>query len=255
MAEKDVLYHELLEALEAEGCAVCRLARAAGNSYIRALIHEGVTDVKLREALRDARGLCYRHAWRLAGQRGAVLGTAIIYRDVVNTLIRALEANTDTPTRLFGRGQTDLSRALAPSAECPACVLERDAELREVKVLLSHLNDPALAEAYKKAGGICLPHFQLALSQAGAGSTRLLAGWQADAWSRLRGELDELIRKHDYRFRSETISEAEADSWERAVAAVVGEAEAESRIIGFVTLHTRALTLLGRGSILPPHPL
>ncbi len=228
MAEGDVLYHELLEAFEAEGCAICRLARDASNSYIRALIYEGVTDVKLRETLRDARGLCYRHGWRLAGQRGAVLGTAIIYRDVVNTLVKALEANGNPPNRLFGRGQPELARALGPAADCPACVLERDAEEREVKVLLNHVNDSALGEAYKKAGGICLPHFQLALSHGGTAAIRLLAAWQAEAWSRLRGELDELIRKHDYRFRSETITEAEADAWERAVAAVVGEAEPKS---------------------------
>jgi hypothetical protein len=39
----------------------------------------------------------------------------------------------------------------------------------------------------------------------------------------LRDELDELIRKHDYRFRSEPISDREAVSWTRAVAALVGE--------------------------------
>jgi hypothetical protein len=228
MPEKDVLYHELLEALQAEGCAVCRLARGASDSYIHALIHEGVTDVKLREALRDARGLCYRHGWRLAHERGAVLGTAIIYRDVINTLVKALEANSNPPARLFGRGQPDLSRALAASATCPACVLERDAEQREVKVLLSYINDTSLEAAYKSAGGICLPHFQLALSQASASAVRTLAGWQAEAWSRLRGELDELIRKHDYRFRSEPVTEDEASSWKRAVAAVVGAAEPEN---------------------------
>jgi hypothetical protein len=225
MAEKDVLYHELIEALDAEGCAVCRLARGASHSYIRALIYEGVTDVKLREVLRDARGLCYRHGWRLARQRGAVLGTAIIYQDVVNTLVRALEANTAAPNRLFSRGQQDLTRSLSSSAECPACVLERDAEMRTVKVLLSHMDDAELAEVYKRAGGICLPHFQLALSQAGAAAVKLLAAWQAEAWTQLRSELEELIRKHDYRFRSETITEAEADAWERAVAAIVGEGE------------------------------
>lgn len=228
MADKDVLYHELLEAFRAEGCAICRLARGASDSYIRALIYEGVNDVKLREALRDARGLCHRHGWRLAGKRGAVLGTAIIYRDVVNTLVKALEANRNPPNRLFGRGQPELARALSPSATCPACVLERDAEEREVKVLIRHIDDPALGEAYKKAGGICLPHFQLALSHAGAPAARLLTAWQTEAWSGLRGELDELIRKHDYRFRSETITEAEADAWERAVAAIVGEAEPKS---------------------------
>lgn len=225
MADKDFLYHELLAAFQAEGCAVCRLARGASDSYIHALIYEGVTDVKLREKLRDARGLCYRHAWRLASERGSVLGTAIIYRDVINTLTKALEANAEPPARLFGRGAPDLARALSPSADCPACLLERDAEVREVNVLLSHVADDGLAEAYKNAGGICLPHFQLALSHASSAAIRSLAKWQAAAWSRLRGELDELIRKHDHRFRSEPVTDAEAASWERAVAAVVGEAE------------------------------
>ncbi len=98
MPEHDVLYHELLEALQAGGCAICRLARRASDSYLHALIYEGVTDVKLREALRDARGLCHRHAWRLGHQRGAVLGTAIVYRDVVNTLTGALETQGCQPS-------------------------------------------------------------------------------------------------------------------------------------------------------------
>lgn len=225
MTEKDVLYHELLEAFAAEGCAICRLARGASNSYIHALIYEGVTDVKLRETLRNARGLCHRHGWRLAHERGSVLGTAIIYRDVINTLVKGLEANANPPSRLFSRGSPELSRALAASEECPACMLERDAAEREVKVLLSHVSDAALAAAYKRAGGICLPHFQLALSHASPSAIKELAGWHAEAWSRLRGELDELIRKHDYRFRSEPVTEAEASAWQRAVAAVTGEAE------------------------------
>jgi hypothetical protein len=227
MAEKDVLYHELLEGLQAEGCVVCRLARKASDSYIRALIYEGVTDVKLRETLRNARGLCHRHGWRIVGRRGSVLGTAIIYRDVINTLVKALEVKAGASPRRFGRGQGNLSRALAPSEDCPACVLERDAERRAVKILINHLGDSAIGEAYGQAGGLCLPHFQLALAQGSEAVASTIAGWQAQAWSRLRVDLDELIRKHDYRFRSELVTDDEADSWERAVAAVTGAAEPE----------------------------
>ena len=224
MAEKDVLYHELLEALQGEGCAVCRLARKASDSYIRALIYEGVTDVKLREALRNARGLCHSHGWRMAGRRGSVLGTAIIYRDVINTLVKALEARPGSARR-FGRGQAELSRSLAASEDCPACILERDAECRAVKILLNHIGDAAMAETYQQAGGICLPHFQLALAHGSQSAGSTLGGWQAQAWAHLRDDLDQLIRKHDYRFRSETVTDEEADSWERSVAAAVGEAE------------------------------
>jgi hypothetical protein len=230
MADKDVLYHEVLEALQAGGCALCRLAYRASDSYLNAVLYEGVTDVKVRETLRDARGVCYRHAWRLAGKRGAVLGTAIVYRDVINTLTKALEAGQDDAPRLFGfgpagRSSPDLARNLAASKACPACTLEQDSEQRTAKILLKHLNDAAIEEAYIAAGGLCLPHFQVALANANAGAGKKLAGWQAAAWRSLRDELDELIRKHDYRFRSETITEAEAQSWQRAVAAAIGEPE------------------------------
>lgn len=227
MPEHDVLYHEILEALQAGGCAICRLARRASDSYLHAVIYEGVTDVKLREALRDARGLCHRHAWRLAGTRGAVLGTAIVYRDVINTLTKALETQPAATARfhLPGRGQPALAQALAPTAPCPACTLEDDAQQRTAKILLKHLDDHTIGEAYRAGGGLCLPHFQITLAHAGPDAAKTLADWQAQAWRRLRDELDELIRKHDHRFGREPITEAEAVAWRRAVAAAAGESE------------------------------
>lgn len=227
MPEHDVLYHALLEALQAGGCAICRLARRASDSYLHAVIYEGVTDVKLREALREARGLCYRHAWRLAETRGAVLGIAIVYRDVINTLTKALEARPGAGAglRLLGRGQSSLASALAPSTSCPACVLEEDAQHRTASTLLRHLGDNAIATAYLGAGGLCLPHFLVVLGHAGPGAADTLAEWQGQAWRRLRDELDELIRKHDYRYAHEIITPAEAVAWQRAVAAAIGESE------------------------------
>jgi hypothetical protein len=227
MADKDVLYHEVLEAFQAGGCALCRLGRRAADSYLHALIYEGVTDPGLRQQLRDARGPCHRHAWRMANRRGSVLGTAIMYRDFVNTLTKVLEAGEDAPRRsLFGgRGQSDLDAGLAPTAPCPACTLEIDATHRTAKILLKHLDDAEMARTYVTAGGLCMPHFRLVLSHAGGGASRTLAQWQATAWRNLRDELDELIRKHDHRFLHEQVTEDEADSWRRAVAAVAGAAE------------------------------
>ena len=67
MADKDVFYHELLGAMQEGGCPMCRLARKASDSYLNALIYEGVVDVGIREALHDTRGPCHRHAWRIRG--------------------------------------------------------------------------------------------------------------------------------------------------------------------------------------------
>ena len=226
MAEKDVLYHELLDALHADGCAICRLARKASDRYINALLYEGVVDVDLRQKLRDARGPCYVHAWRMAGRRGAVLGTAIVYRDVINTLAKELEA--PEKRSLLG-GKNSLAQRLAATAPCPACSLEQDAVRRAIKTLLKHVSDADVAESYVAAGGLCLPHFTETLAQAGGAASQSLADWQAAAFRRLRDALDELIRKHDYRFSGETITEQEAVAWTRAVAAAVGEAELLAR--------------------------
>jgi len=224
MADKDVLFHEMREALEAEGCAFCRLARQASDSYLNALIHEGITDPDLRDKLRDARGPCYRHAWRIARRRGSVLGLAIVYRDLVNTVIKILESE-EAPASRWRKSQSSLDDRLGASKECPACHLERDAERRAAKTLVKHLDDEAIASGYVSGGGLCLPHFRLALSHAKGEAIRRLAQWQAQAYHPLRDELDELIRKHDYRFRGETITGREADAWTRAVAAIVGEPE------------------------------
>jgi hypothetical protein len=222
MADKDTLYFELLEAFQARGCALCRLARKASESYLNALLYEGVVDVPIREHLRNARGPCYRHAWQMAGKRGSVLGTALIYRDVVNTLAKALRVEASAPWRWRGNREV-LAARLAPTAGCPACTLERDAERRSAKTLLKHLHSAEIAAAYTAGGGLCLPHFQVVLSQADEEAARTLAQWQEGALSRLRDELDELIRKHDYRFRGESMTDEEAVSWQRAVAAAVGE--------------------------------
>ena len=231
MAEKDVLYHELLDALRADGCAICCLARKASDRYINALLYEGVVDVDLRQKLRDACGPCYVHAWRMAGRRGAVLGTAIVYRDVINTLAKELEA-PEKRSLLGGKeplGRGALAQRLAATGLRPACSLEQDAVRRAIKTLLKHVSDADVAESYVAAGGLCLPHFTETLAQSGSAASQSLADWQAAAFRRLRDELDELIRKHDYRFSGEAITEQEALAWTRAVAAAVGEAELLAR--------------------------
>jgi hypothetical protein len=228
MAEKDTLFYELLEGLQGGGCALCRLARKASDGYINALLYEGVVDVPIRDELRDARGLCHRHAWQLAGKRGSVLGAAVIYRDVVNTLARALQEEAGAPRRWRGNREA-LVRNLAPTAGCPACRLEKDGERRSARTLVMHLASAEIAAAYAAAGGLCLPHFGVVLSHAGDEAARTLARWQEAALCRLRDELDALIRKHDYRFQGEPISEAEAASWKRAVAAVAGEPDPGNR--------------------------
>src|SRR6266700_1902582 len=99
----DMGYFQLREALEAPGCAVCRLAEEAVEASQRTLLYENVNDPGVRELLARSGGYCRQHAWQLVRRRD-LLGTAIVYRDLVRRFMEGL-----------GPSPAALER-------CPACV-------------------------------------------------------------------------------------------------------------------------------------
>lgn len=221
MAEQDTLYFELQEALQSGGCPLCRLGGRAAARYMDTLTHEGITDPGLRQALQDARGLCRRHAWEWSQMRGSPLGIAIVYESLLGDVIRVLEGQGSTATRSRS-ARREIRTQLAAGAPCPACRVEDAAVRRYGQTLLVHLDQPAFAEAYVEAGGLCLLHLRTVLAQADDGQSAILQAWQLESYRGLQAELAEFIRKHDHRFRDEPF-DAERDSWRRAVAALTGE--------------------------------
>jgi uncharacterized protein DUF6062 len=220
-------HFEVVDALERPGCALCRLATRSVLEYFASLGHEQVNDVVLRDELRAASGFCPRHAWLFHESSGNRLGVAIVYRDLLQ---HTLQTGVDRG-RSFARGSLGqrLRRLFggkgapaAPAAACTACRFERDAEERYGGAFVEHLDDSELRERYARSPGFCLSHLAGALASAGRAADH---DWlRQDAEQRLRGligELDEYIRKHDYRFRAEQFGE-EKDAPERAVARLAG---------------------------------
>lgn len=220
MADADPLYAELLDALQAGGCALCRLGRRAGSRYLKMLNDEGVNDPGLRRALQEAQGLCHRHAWQWTQRRGSPLGVAIVYRHLLGDLTAALEKQAQTRINVRRKPQ-NIPTGLAP---CPVCTAENEAVTRYGQTILARLAHPDLATAYDAAGGLCLPHLRHLLALADDAQARTLLSWQTAIYRRLLAQLDEFIRKHDHRFRHEPFA-AEKDAWTRAVAALTGEAD------------------------------
>ena len=85
--------------------------------------------------------------------------------------------------------------------------------------LLTHLKDQDLLRRFDASDGLCHRHFDDALGQ-GADQTEL-PRLQAGCLARLVRQLDELIRKRDYRFMHEA-DQGEGNAWLRAVASVSG---------------------------------
>lgn len=212
-------------------CVLCQFIAQSTTHYVDGLFYENVNDKQTREAIRQARGFCRYHAQFIARQADA-LGTALIVNDILTNDLRALDGGTyDRPgavsAPLFGRlfDRDEEGSVVVEEVQCPPCVIckaERDLQELAVDSLREGLGDGAFARIFAASGGLCMPHFRLAFARG-----RDDASWatvlttQRRALRDLTAQLQELARKHDYRFREEPQGE-EMRSWQQGLNATSG---------------------------------
>ncbi len=216
---------ELHDAMGAWGCPLCRLAARAEQAYVASLSYERVLDLATRDVLKASRGLCSEHTRDWQHLQGSALGVAIVYRVTLLDLLRdtePLEASGGLLQRKRKEAQA-LAERLQADGPCPACEVGRGAVARFGEVLLRELPGDETEARLAACGGLCLPHLRAVLALPGAGRVHeTLIGVQRSVWLQLLAELEEFIRKNDYRFVDEVMTEAEATSWTRTLDAIVG---------------------------------
>ncbi len=219
--------HDLREALGQSGCPVCRLVERDIGQYLDNLLWENVNDPSLRREIRRAQGFCREHTRMLISRPGASLGLAIIARDVWGEIQYATETVRLPALKACRTRSTDIAAdlltRLAPQGECLACVYARAMEDLYLDILLGRLlGEDGLLAAYQASEGLCLLHFRQVLARVrdGAVYAALVESQRAIGQRRL-AELDEFIRKNDYRFRGEPWGR-ERDAWRRALGALTG---------------------------------
>lgn len=216
---------ELREAMGQWGCPLCRLSLKAERAFIDSLNYERVLDLKTRDDLKAARGLCEDHSRMWQQVQGSALGVAIVYRVAVLDLLRDTEPEAARRgTFLRPRsGAVEVAERLAPSEPCPACEIGRSTVARFADLLLNDIQEHETQSLLLASGGLCLPHLRITLERRGAGrGYEVLMAVQREAWQRLIDELDEFIRKNDYRFTDEIMTEDEGTAWSRALDVIVG---------------------------------
>ncbi len=225
----DRLAFDLLDALRQPGCPVCRLTHQAARRYLDGISYEMVNDPDVRQELRDSLGYCAVHGQEWLRLQDA-LGTAIIYRDVLNHLLQTMQAQAQAASTtsdsestqadnglldrlqnmLASRPKSEAGRALAealePASPCPVCSHTLKIEESLAASFAAALANRQFMEAYRRHEmGLCLPHFRSVLRFI-AQPSLLRAATQAQAakLAMTRDDLAEVIRKHDYRFTGES---------------------------------------------------
>jgi hypothetical protein len=233
-------YHEVIEASDLPGCPVCHWSNNSVERQLKGLIFDSVNDVDTRLGIRASFGFCHEHAWQLpeAGD-SAPLGIAFIYRDVLNTINKSLDKVSHSPSKaslfkskFMGSSDEDASfknksveKNMVAGAPCPACVRKKEMGELAITAVVDTLaeHDERMIAALKKCDGLCLPHLRLALDTAPNQFTfDTLVQTHQEKLTALIAELDEFIRKNDYRFQHEGFGD-ESNSWRRGMTAMVGQ--------------------------------
>lgn len=191
-------------------CAICRLAHRSVERSLRAFFSEFVNDPEVRVRFRKSRGFCREHIPLLASC-GDALGVAILYADLTD--------ETRRRWRSGGAKGSLFSRWFQPSSEtpCPSCAAEAEAEARYTGALANGLaGDSALWDTLRKSAGLCSRHVERVAAVARHADAARLIEMEAARMDALYAELEEFVRKNDYRFRAEPWG-PERDAWRRAL--------------------------------------
>lgn len=197
----DTAVFEVRDALADPGCAICTLALRSVGRFIQATAYDRVTDVDFRAQLRSARGFCNVHAYRWLGEARNVLGTAQMYRDIINTASQDLGQPLRRPN--FMRRLAGQAAENSRSTACLACDAQHQAEDRYLGALAAFLSEVRDASTvFEASDGVCLRH-ALQAARRSESALDVVAAQTRRRAQRLMATLDEVIRKEDYRFRAE----------------------------------------------------
>jgi uncharacterized protein DUF6062 len=219
---RDATAFEVRDALREHGCAICRLTARSVHNAIRSIAYEQINDIALRADLRQSSGFCNRHAHQWLKEAHSVLGTALIYRDVLQSALRELASGAPARGRL--RGLKRLGAGEPARDGCVLCRTQREAEARYLEALAAVVGGGGGGggvDSESIANGLCRRHVLALVRSGGGGLEAVVARTRAEVETMIR-ELDEVIRKEDYRFRHETRSEGERTVPARAIAWAAG---------------------------------
>jgi uncharacterized protein YjeT (DUF2065 family) len=141
----------LLEALDLEGCPICRVIEGADERHLFWFLHENFTKSGYPEAWTGSLGFCSGHGEALLRREGVRLRMATTHRALLRrrrALWRQEAGGRATPA---GGG----------AASCPACAAHGQAAREAANTLLILLERPDMARRYGAGGALCLPHLRL----------------------------------------------------------------------------------------------
>lgn len=208
--EKDIVYHALKDCMEGGACPICTQTEQHIRSTMRSVLYESMTDVEIRDTIKSARGFCRHHSNQFLEQ-GDALNHAIVYGDALRS---ALQDVVNGDYKYYEQRES-----------CYFCDMAKEAEDAYAGACWQAFHDEEFFSAYEKGGLLCMVHLHAMESasekeKSGEETYLKLAQTTIDKYQIMIRQLDEIVRKSDYRNLSEEWTEDEKTAWKRAVSVI-----------------------------------
>ena len=172
---------------------------------------------------------------------GPVLGVNLIYESVVKKTLREMQGIK--PGRKSGGGFLDWLRklglplpqrvkpgVLTPKVACPACTTSTQTGLNTLSTLFEQIEarDENFIAIYQQSDGVCFSHLRLGLTQLLDDQPQAAAFLIEDTRQRLTAHqagMLEYIRKHNWAYKHEQMSEEEKLAWIKTLTFFTGHPE------------------------------
>ncbi len=236
--------NNLLDAMKKPGCLVCRIFRQASERALESFLWENVNEPDVRQGILDSYGFCPAHTRVMVAREMVTsslpLGTNIIYEHlgrVVASELKSLRPGSPSGaiSGLGGEVRGLLEKAglakkgggpLHPRGECPACTVGNNGALNALHVLCEELpKQGEVQPVYLESDGLCLPHLREAIERYSASFPRAIQLLIDDAVLRLESQskdMKEYIRKANWAYRDEKLTEAEDTAWRKTLTFFTG---------------------------------
>ncbi|TVP96638.1 MAG: hypothetical protein EA374_00890 [Acholeplasmatales bacterium] len=198
------LQQELMDALHGHTCPLCAVIERSLKTQIGHILYESVNDGILRSRYIEKDGFCHRHG-KLMRAVGDPLAHAILYGHLLKMRLSSWQKPRPKPLK----------------QGCLLCVRETEIETHVISAFTHCLKADDFLTAYRNNGLVCQDHFhQIALNPARRAHAEVLEGFKRvtlDKYAQLLHHLEELARKHDYRYADEPRTQAERVAWQEIV--------------------------------------